>query len=321
MKILKTIGKVIAIILGAIVVLLLIASIHYRIKVHSTMNQLKESGYCNLVSAGDYKLNVLKVGNESGKHKIVCCSGLNDGTMNFSWRNMTKDIEKDNQLIFIDRAGYGFSEDTKTDRTVEKVVEDYRTVLKNMGEEGPYILLGHSISGLYTSYWQNKYPDEIEGVIIMDGTLCTKVDEKEGQGFKRQWYNLSFSEKIGLEPFVMKKIYGELTDIMSKKELDMNLYMFSKTTGAHATISEAEMAYPNAKTVLDNLEPNNIPKLFIDATYHFDEKHEDKEAYWTPFEEKIGNCELVSLHGTHAIYMDHADECAKIIKEHIDNLE
>ena len=75
---------------------------------------------------------------------------------------MTKSIEEDNQLIFIDRAGYGFSEDTKTDRTVEQIVEDYRTVLKNMGEEGPYILLAHSISGLYVSYWQNKYPDEIE---------------------------------------------------------------------------------------------------------------------------------------------------------------
>ena len=321
MKVLKIIGKGLAIILGVVIVLLLITSIYYRLKAHNIMSQLKNDGYCNLVSAGDYKLNALKVGNENGKHKIVCCSGLNDGTMNFAWRNMTKDIEKDNQLIFIDRAGYGFSEDTKTDRTVEQIVEDYRTVLKNMGEEGPYVLLAHSIGGLYSTYWQNKYPDEIEDVIFMDGSLCTYVDEEWGQSNKKLYYTLSIFEKIGLAPLLLKQYSGELADNISKKELDMNLYMASKTIGAHANVSEAAMGYPNAKTVLDSLKPNNIPKLFIDATYYFDENYADKEAYWTPFEEKIGNCKLVSMHGSHTIYMDHAEECAKIIKDHIDSLE
>ncbi|MBR6403716.1 MAG: alpha/beta hydrolase [Eubacterium sp.] len=296
-------------------------TIHYRVKVNDIMSQLEKNGYCNLVSAGDYKLNALKVGNVNGKHKIVCCSGLNDSTMNFSWRNMTKNIEEENELIFIDRAGYGFSDDTKTERSVERVVEDYRTVLKNIREEGPYILLGHSISGLYTSYWQNKYPEEVEGVIIMDGTLCTRVDEEEGRDIKRQWHTLNISEKIGFEPFVMKQIYGKLADNMSKKELDMNIYIFSKTTSAHATISEAEMIYQNAKTVLDSLEPNDIPKLFIDAQYYFDEKPEDKQDYWNPFEEKLGNCQLVSLYGTHAIYMDRAAECSKVIEDFIDGIE
>ena len=321
MKVLKIIGKGLAIILGIVIVLLLITSIYYRLKAHNIMSQLKNDGYCNLVSAGEYKLNALKVGNENGKHKIVCCSGLNDGTMNFSWRNMTKDIEKDNQLIFIDRAGYGFSEDTKTDRTVEQIVEDYRTVLKNMDEEGPYILLAHSIGGVYSTYWQNKYPDEIEDVIFMDGTLCTYADEEWGQSNKNLYYNLSILEKTGLAPIILKKYGGELADYMSKKEFDMNVYLTTKTIGAHANISEAAMGYTNSKTVLDSLEPNNIPKLFIDATYYFDENQADKEAYWTPFEEKAGNCELVSLHGTHTIYMDHADECAKIIKDHLDSLE
>ena len=323
MKVLKIIGKGLAIILGVIVVLLLITSIHYRIKLHNVMNQLKNDGYCNLVSAGDYKLNALKVGNENGKHKIVCCSGLNDGTMNFAWRNMTKDIEKDNQLIFIDRAGYGFSEDTKNDRTIEQVVEDYRTVLKNIGEEGPYVLLAHSIGGLYSTYWQNKYPDEIEDVIFMDGTLCTYVDQKRAKHEKTQWHILNVAEKVGLESIFMKSFYGNLADIdnMTNKELDMNVYMFTKTTGSHANMSEVNLEYQNAKTVLDSLKPNDIPKLYIDATFSFYEKPEFKKTYWTPFEEKIGKCEYVPLHGKHAIYMDRTEECAKIIKDHIDSLE
>ena len=321
MNILKMIGKVLAMLLGVVIVLLSLTSIHYRFKVHNIMNRLKKDGYCNLVSAGDYKLNTLKVGNENGKHKIVCCSGLYDGTMNFSWRKMTKSIEEDNQLIFIDRAGYGFSEDTKTDRTVEQIVEDYRTVLKNMGEEGPYILLAHSISGLYVSYWQNKYPDEIESVIIMDGTLYVDEErENHSNNLSRIFY---VAEKVGLESIFMKSVYGALADIdsMTNKELDMNVYMFSKTTGTHAIMSESNLIYQNAKNVIDNLKPNDIPKIFIDAINAFDENPEKKEKEWIPYEEKIGNCELVPLYGKHAIYMDRTEECAKIIKDHIDSLK
>ena len=49
--------------------------------------------------------------------------------------------------------------------------------------------------------------------------------------------------------------------------------------------------------------------------------YEKKEKKWIPYEEKIGNCELVPLYGKHAIYMDRTEECAKIIKDHIDSLK
>ena len=150
--------------------------------------------------------------------------------MNISWRNMTKYIEKDNELLFIDRAGYGLSEDTKEDRTIDQIVEDYRTVLKKLGEEGPYILMGHSIGGMYTSYWQSKYPEEVEGLIIMDGTLCNLVGEEEQAAVTKQWRFLSIAEKVGLEPFVMKKFYyNNLLDNVSDREADFHLYLFSKT--------------------------------------------------------------------------------------------
>ena len=196
-KFLKYTRRFFIVALSLLVVLLIFTSIFYRVKLHKIMNTLEPCRY--LVSAGDYDLNVSVVGNKNGKHTIVCCAGLNDGTMNFSWRKMTKYIEKDNELLFIDRAGYGFSEDTKTDRTVEQIVEDYRTVLKNMGKEGPYILMGHSISGMYTSYWQNKYPEEVEGVIIMDGTICNSVNKTNAKENSNLWRMLSIAEKVGLE--------------------------------------------------------------------------------------------------------------------------
>ena len=319
-KFLKYTRRFFIVALSLLVVLLIFTSIFYRVKLNKIMNTLEPCRY--LVSAGDYDLNVSVVGNKNGKHTIVCCAGLNDGTMNFSWRKMTKYIEKDNKLLFIDRAGYGLSEDTKEDRTVEQIVEDYRTVLKNMGQEGPYILMGHSIGGMYTSYWQSKYPEEVEGVIIMDGTLCNLVDEEEKTAVVKQWRFLSIAEKVGLEPLVMKKFYyNNLLDNVSEKEADFHLYLFSKTTGAHATISEANLIYENAQTVWNSLEPNDVPKVFIDASYQVANDQSFEKDYWIPYSEKMGNCNIVPLYGGHSIFYEKPKECANIVNRFIAGLE
>ena len=44
MNILKMIGKVLAMLLGVVIVLLSLTSIHYRFKVHNIMNRLKKNG-------------------------------------------------------------------------------------------------------------------------------------------------------------------------------------------------------------------------------------------------------------------------------------
>ena len=319
-KFLKYTRRFFIVALSLLVVLLIFTSIFYRVKLHKIMNTLEPCRY--LVSAGDYDLNVSVVGNKNGKHTIVCCAGLNDGYTDIGMYIGPIYIEKDNELLFIDRAGYGLSEDTKEDRTVDQIVEDYRTVLKKLGEEGPYILMGHSIGGMYSSYWQSKYPEEVEGVIIMDGTLCNLVDEEAQKEVVKQWRFLSIAEKVGLEPLVMKKFYyNNLLDNVSDREADFHLYLFSKTTGSHATISEVNLIYDNAQTVWNSLEPNDVPKVFIDASYQVANDQSFEKDYWIPYSEKMGNCDIVPLYGSHSIYFEKSKECGNIVKNFIAELD
>lgn len=313
-KIVRIIFKAVLSIVALLAVFIAAISVSYHIKSTKLMRNLRDEGYENLVSVGDYKLNVLKVGNEEGEHTFVCCAGLNDGTMNFAWRDMTGPLEADNQFIFIDRAGYGFSEDTKSDRTIERIVEDYRTALKNSGEEGPYLLMGHSIGGMYISYWQNMYPDEIEGVIIIDGTLCTTVDDVFAESIAKQWKILRSLEVLGLEPFLMKKYYGSALDGRSSDYVDNTLYMFSRTTASEASISEAYMIKRNAEELYSSLSPNDIPKIFIDASYKYEQDPDGMANFWNPYAEKMGNCTLIPVEGKHTVYIDDPETITSIIK-------
>ena len=167
------------ILLLLIVLFLLTTTIVYHIKLYNAENQLKEARYYDPVSVGDHALNVYACGNENGKHTIVALAGLGDGEMFLGWRQMTAEIEKDDRLIFIDRAGYGLSDDTGREMTPENVVEEYRTALNNAGIYAPYLLMGHSLGGMYATYWECKYPDEIEAVAYIDGSICFEIPEEE----------------------------------------------------------------------------------------------------------------------------------------------
>src|SRR5690606_3048470 len=40
--------------------------------------------------------------------------------------------------------------------------------LQNAGEVGPYILVGHSIGGLYVRAFAQQYPEETAGIVLVD---------------------------------------------------------------------------------------------------------------------------------------------------------
>lgn len=170
----KKVRKVILIVLLAILAAAILFTagvfVVHRIKSNKELKLLKDGGYYNPVSVGDYSLNVAKFGNESGRHTIVGMAGLGMGDFPITARQMTACLEEDDLVVFVDRAGYGLSDDTNAEMTLEYIVEDYRKALKNAGLEPPYILLPHSIGGAYATYWVSNYPDEIKAVVFVDGS-------------------------------------------------------------------------------------------------------------------------------------------------------
>ncbi|MBO2533307.1 MAG: hypothetical protein CW342_10555 [Thermoactinomycetaceae bacterium] len=60
---------------------------------------------------------------------------------------------------------------TNREQTVENIVQEIRHALKEADIQGPYILMPHSISGVYSMYYANTYPDEVKAVMGIDPIL------------------------------------------------------------------------------------------------------------------------------------------------------
>ena len=272
----KIIIRLLIILLAAIVLFGLGTYISHRIKSSKEIELLKEKGYYNPVSVGNYCLNVAMFGNENGEHTIIAMAGNQSGDFPVAMRQMTATLEENNLVVFVDRAGYGFSDDTDNEMTLEYIVEDYRKALKNSGLEPPYILMPHSIGGAYANYWASNYPDEIEAVVFVDGSQLSETAFDEYPGYEVGFGDkaLAFLAKLGFSRYVLRNYFYHYPDNFTEEEQYLADALMYMTFDSLAPISEDGLLAKNAQDAFNGIVTNDVPKLYICASWGFETKED-----------------------------------------------
>ncbi|HSC07009.1 MAG TPA: alpha/beta fold hydrolase [Steroidobacteraceae bacterium] len=104
-----------------------------------------------------------------GSLTVVFESGLGD-TLEV-WNNIQPLIaESCARTIAYTRAGYPGSDAASGPRDSATIVAELRAELKRRGILPPYVLVGHSLGGLYMQYFARHYPAEIRGLLLVDST-------------------------------------------------------------------------------------------------------------------------------------------------------
>ena len=101
-----------------------------------------------------------------------------------------------------DRAGMGLSEPGPKPRDGLAIAKDLETLLKAAHEDGPFILVGHSMGGLYIRLFAVRNPDKVAGLVFVDAATPEATDTPEYQsfvkGFTRATKLAAFGAGLGL---------------------------------------------------------------------------------------------------------------------------
>ena len=124
-----------------------------------------------LVDIGNRKLHLHVRG--TGSPTIIFESGMGDGAA--VWDDVVAGMSQKSTVVTYDRAGYGWS-DPNPNADVHSIVDDLRTALDAQGITGPYLLVGHSIGGLYARAFYYHNSQEVVGIILVDSTHEDQFD-------------------------------------------------------------------------------------------------------------------------------------------------
>lgn len=122
------------------------------------------------------------------------------------WEKVLPAISNDTTTFAYNRPGYGNSDPVATSRDGLHIVDELRALLRNSGLKPPYILVGHSLGGLYMQIYARRYPEEVSALILVDSTHPQQID---GDG------------ALEKQSFLVRGLLGVLVTGTAKDELDL----------------------------------------------------------------------------------------------------
>lgn len=100
------------------------------------------------------------------------------------WAEVLPAIAQETTVFAYNRAGTGTSTEASTPRDGETIINELRRNLRDKDIAPPYVLVGHSLGGLYVQLYARRYPQEVAGLVLVDST---HPEQLKGAGAKDNW--------------------------------------------------------------------------------------------------------------------------------------
>ena len=266
------------------------------------------------VTVNGHQMNVSITG--EGPETIVLLSGAGIASPILDFKNLSDLLSKKYKVVVVERAGYGFSEDSDRSRDVMEVLSETRQALAQAHVSGPYVIISHSMASLESLAWQEKYPNEVKALIGLDWALPASYENlKDNQALLTVAY---WSSKIGLLRYFPESFYIKNPTLTETERQQYKLLAY-KQLMSQAMLHESRLAKENAKKVPSSINPK-IPALLLVSN---GEGTTFSQSEWQRYAERFAsdqsNVQVDYMDAPHDLYHYQSDAIVSRIKEFLEN--
>ena len=298
--------------ISLLLLFLLATFIFHRISLEKEEASLTPVGQQVLVNG--HQMNVYVEGD--GPETIVVLSGAGIASPILDFKEVSESLSKQYKVVIVERAGYGYSDDSNHSRDVMEVLSETRQALSQANITGPFIILSHSMASLESLAWQEKYPDEVKALIGLDWALPSSYEDlKQNQALLTVAY---WSSKIGLLRYFPESFYIKNQTLIESERKQYKLLAY-KQLMSQAMLHESQTVKENAKKVPSSINPK-IPTLLLVSN---GQGTSFSQSEWHHFAEKFAseqsNVKVIYMDAPHDLYHYQSDAIVSRIKEFLEN--
>lgn len=300
-KMKKTLRVILIAAAGLVVAIGLFLAIVFIVNMISTQSeQAKIEPYGQLVSVDGKKMNVAIQGN--GEETVVLLPGYGTAAPALDFKLLVDELSPYYKVVAIEPFGYGLSDETEKERSTENIVREIHDALQQL-QIDRYILMGHSIAGLYGIDYVNQYPNEVRAFVGIDNSVPTQP----GMDVKFPLKAFEFLKKSGLLRLAINvgdDPYAALPfDDHTKEQMVM---LMKQNANNDTMLNEMKHISTNFKEAQHLTFPKNLPVLlFIEAN------NTSVEGWASLHEEQVKGAvhgKVIELDGDH--YLHHTQSKA-----------
>lgn len=157
-------GRGVIVLLAFVVVAIIVGAIYQSVASANDVKKYPPMG--QLYDVGEHRLHLYCIG--EGSPTVILEAGA--GSPGLVWIAVQEKVAGLTRVCSYDRPGYGWSDPGSGPLGSEEVVDILHQLLLKANVPGPYVLVGHSLGGVYIRAYAKQYPSEVLGMVFVDST-------------------------------------------------------------------------------------------------------------------------------------------------------
>ena len=313
---LKRIGYSVIALLGLLFIFIAISFTNHRIQLKQESALLVPPG--TMVNVNSHQMHVYTEG--TGSRTLVFMSGGGTSAPVLDFKALYTRLSDQYKIAVVEKAGYGFSETAKVSRDIDTMLEETRSALTLAGQQPPYVLFPHSMSGIEALYWAQMYPAEVEAIIGLDPAV-PEVYEEYPLPSPGTMVLTGMGARIGITRFfpgIVDSSAAIQQKHLSSQEEELYRALFYKSTQTSNMNNEIKMIRDNAAKVLEHGVPD-VPMYFFGSSGE-EVPVQNWQAVLKNYIASVKNGEILILPGGHYIHNEAPDRIAEESKRFMERL-
>lgn len=267
--------------------------------------------YGQRVSIDGGQVNVSVTGD--GEKTVVLLGGYGTASPVLDFAPLIDELDGAYTVVVVERFGYGYSDLDVTQRTVANISTELHDTLSTLGVKDSYVLMAHSLAGIYSMDYVNRFPGEVSALVTIDGTVpedfavAPKTD-----GWARLLSTTGWVRWLtALDPAIAAPSAPD--GVYSERDIEQIRVMTIRNYANPAVIDENNRSAEHFAAVARMSYPSGLPVLafvsqqLIDANTQWRPAHEQQL-------ESLDRSELVVLDGGHYLHWTHSREMAEKLR-------
>ncbi|MBD7951670.1 alpha/beta fold hydrolase [Oerskovia rustica] len=263
--------------------------------------------YGQTVTVDGRQMNVRVSG--SGPVDVVLLPGFGTASPVLDFEPLVADLAQDHRVVVVEPFGYGLSDGTDVERTTQNVVAEVHEALQELGVDR-YVLMGHSIAGIYGIEYASRYPDEVTAFVGIDTSVPGQphMDTEFPTGL------MSAARNLGLAR-VLTALGGDGLDgsVYSDHAREQMTMLAHRNSLRPTYLDEMSHIAANFERALSTTFPADLPLLlFVEADNATNPDwlalHEEQAA-------SVEDGTVVPVPGEHYLHHTHAPQIAAGFRE------
>ncbi|MBT1675303.1 alpha/beta hydrolase [Curtobacterium aurantiacum] len=271
---------------------------------HAEASDIKDYGERVPVDGKQMNVVVRGTGTTSGTGTIVLLPGLGTAAPGLDFGPLIDQLARTHRVVAVEPFGTGLSDQTDVPRTAANIIREVHEALQHLHVDR-YVLMGHSVAGIYALPYTETYRDEVTAFVGIDSSVPEQSswDEPIPTGAIVALDRLGVTRAVSsLSP----DTYGDAYDDATKRQMRL---LSAKNGAAPTMIDEMDHAPQNFRSVADATFPADLPVLLFVRTNDTDVPH------WVRLHERqaasVDHGRVIGLVGDHYLHHTLSERIAR----------